>query len=302
MRKLVWLLAILLTLGIIVHYLNDQVAIAHCLEQGGSFNYQTDFCSFRESYQGSKGFIENHLAFFLMWLVAFIAAIASLIIGQVGTNPEISKPSKNTKKRLLMIDNYDSFTYNLVQYFGEIGLEMEQESNSKAGLELIIKRNDEITIKQIETLNPDYIVISPGPCTPDKSGVCLEVITHFANKKPILGVCLGHQAMAQVYGGDVVRAEQVMHGKTSNIYHNGQGVFKNLPSPFKATRYHSLIVKANTLPKEFEITAWTQDTNGDLEYIMGIRHKNLPMEGVQFHPESILSEYGHQILRNFLRG
>ncbi|NVJ68551.1 MAG: aminodeoxychorismate/anthranilate synthase component II, partial [Gammaproteobacteria bacterium] len=297
MRKVVWLLAILLTIGISLHYLNDQAAIDNCLEQGGSFNYQTDFCSFQESYQGSKGFISNHLPFFLMWITASLIALASLILGIVKTPVEyeeslkrklaLSDPPKNTvaKKRLLMIDNYDSFTYNLVQYFGEIGLELEKDK-SESGLELIVKRNDEIDIAAIEQLNPDYIVISPGPCTPNESGVSLEVIKGFAGNTPILGVCLGHQAMAQVYGGDVIKADKVMHGKTSDIYHNGQGVFKDLPNPFKATRYHSLIVKADTLPNEFEVTAWTQDANDDLEYIMGIRHKELAMEGVQFHPES----------------
>lgn len=200
-----------------------------------------------------------------------------------------------------MIDNYDSFTYNLIQYFGEISLEMQRfPQDGLYGLELIVKRNDEITFEQVTEIDPDFIVISPGPCTPNESGISLEIIEKLAGKKPILGVCLGHQAMAQVYGGDVIKADKVMHGKTSEIYHNGKGVFKDLPNPFKATRYHSLIVKQETLPKEFEITAWTQDQNGDLEYIMGIRHKNLDLEGVQFHPESILSQHGHQILKNYL--
>ncbi len=312
MRKVVWLLAILLTIGIIVHYFNDQAAIDSCLDGGGNFNYQTDFCSYKETYKGSSAFISNHMPFFLMWLIATIFAVASLTMGIVKTPveyeeslkqkllvPELVSKANNTK-RLLMIDNYDSFTYNLVQYFGEIGLEMERESNGQSGLDVIVKRNDEVTIAEISNINPDYIVISPGPCTPNESGISLEVITHFSDKKPILGVCLGHQAMAQVCGGQVVKADKVMHGKTSGIFHEGKGVFKGLPSPFVATRYHSLIVAEEDLPEEFEITAWTQHQSGDLEYIMGIRHKELAMEGVQFHPESILSEHGHQILRNFL--
>lgn len=202
-----------------------------------------------------------------------------------------------SNQKLLMIDNYDSFTYNLVQYFGEIALE-QPEHNS---LDIIVKRNDEINLEEIIVLDPHYIVISPGPCTPNESGVSLDIIQNLAGKKPILGVCLGHQAMAQVYGGDVIKADKVMHGKTSDIYHIGKGVFEGLPNPFKATRYHSLVVTKESLPKEFEVTAWTQDQNGELEYIMGIRHKELELEGVQFHPESILSEHGHQILRNFLK-
>lgn len=208
-------------------------------------------------------------------------------------NARVQPPSS---QKLLMIDNYDSFTYNLVQYFGEIALE-QPENNF---LDIIVKRNDDIALEEIIALDPNYIVISPGPCTPNESGVSLEIIKELAGIKPIFGVCLGHQAMAQAYGGDVIKADKVMHGKTSDIYHNGKGVFKDLPNPFKATRYHSLIVKEETLPEEFEITAWTQDQNGDLEYIMGIRHKELDLEGVQFHPESILSEHGHQILRNYL--
>lgn len=208
-------------------------------------------------------------------------------------NARVQPPSS---QKLLMIDNYDSFTYNLVQYFGEIALE-QPENNF---LDIIVKRNDDIDLEEIIALDPNYIVISPGPCTPNESGVSLEIIKELAGIKPIFGVCLGHQAMAQAYGGDVIKADKVMHGKTSDIYHNGKGVFKDLSNPFKATRYHSLIVKEETLPEEFEITAWTQDQNGDLEYIMGIRHKELDLEGVQFHPESILSEHGHQILRNYL--
>ncbi|MRX28014.1 aminodeoxychorismate/anthranilate synthase component II [Kangiella sp. HZ709] len=313
MRKLVWLLAILLTFGLIAHYFNDQTAIKNCLEQAGSFNYQTDFCSLKETYQGSDSFILNHLPFVLMWLIATVIAVMSVVMGIVKTpveyeeflkkklNKDLLAETLGEKKRLLMIDNYDSFTYNLLQYFGEIGLELErQPKDGMYSLELIVKRNDEITLEQIAELDPDYLVISPGPCTPNESGISLEILKKYAGIKPILGVCLGHQAMAQVYGATIIRAEKVMHGKTSDIYHNGQGVFKDVPNPFKATRYHSLIIEQTSLPNEFEITAWTQDSVGNLEYIMGIQHKDLSMQGVQFHPESILSESGHQILRNFL--
>ncbi len=189
---------------------------------------------------------------------------------------------------LLMIDNYDSFTYNLVQYFAELGAEVE------------VKRNDQLTIADIEKLNPAQIVISPGPCTPNEAGVSLEVINHFAGIKPILGVCLGHQAIGQAFGGDVVHAREIMHGKTSPVFHHDIGVFKGLNNPLQATRYHSLVVKKDTLPECFEITAWTQNADGNLDEIMGIRHKTLPIEGVQFHPESILTEQGHQLLKNFL--
>ncbi len=308
------MLAVVMSFGLAAHYFNDQSAIDQCLDQGGSFNYQTDFCSFKENYQDSQSFVANHIPLFLLWLFSAVAAIGSLVLGIVKTPVEFEqslkrklampdeKADSKVKKRLLMIDNYDSFTYNLVQYFGEVGLEMAQGSYQQTALEIIVKRNDEVTIEQIEALDPDYIVISPGPCTPYESGLSLEVIAHFGSKKPIFGVCLGHQAMAQAYGGEVRKAEKVMHGKASDIYHTGKGVFTGLPNPFKATRYHSLIVKADTLPSEFEVTAWTQDDTGELEYIMGIRHKQLAMQGVQFHPESILSEYGHQILRNFLNG
>lgn len=189
---------------------------------------------------------------------------------------------------LLMIDNYDSFTYNLVQYFAELGAEVE------------VQRNDKLTINDIETLNPELIVISPGPCTPNEAGVSLEVIHHFAGKKPILGVCLGHQAIGQAFGGNVVHARQIMHGKTSPVHHNNLGVFKGLNNPLQATRYHSLVIKKETLPDCFEVTAWTENPDGSIDEIMGVRHKTLPIEGVQFHPESILTEQGHQLLKNFL--
>lgn len=189
---------------------------------------------------------------------------------------------------LLMIDNYDSFTYNLVQYFAELGAEVE------------VRRNDQLTIADIEKLNPAQIVISPGPCTPNEAGVSLDVIKHFAGIKPILGVCLGHQAIGQAFGGNVVHAREIMHGKTSPVFHHDIGVFKGLNNPLQATRYHSLVIKQDTLPDCFEITAWTQHADGSLDEIMGVRHKTLPIEGVQFHPESILTEQGHQLLKNFL--
>lgn len=189
---------------------------------------------------------------------------------------------------LLMIDNYDSFTYNIVQYLGEL----------KADVKVV--RNDEISANDIAALNPERIVISPGPCSPSEAGISLETIKKYAGKIPILGVCLGHQSIGQAFGGDVVRARKVMHGKTSMIYHNGKGVFANLQNPFRATRYHSLVVKKETLPECLEITAWTQGENGSMDEIMGLRHKTLQIEGVQFHPESILTEHGHQLLQNFL--
>ncbi|MDR9793850.1 aminodeoxychorismate/anthranilate synthase component II [Aeribacillus composti] len=184
---------------------------------------------------------------------------------------------------ILMIDNYDSFTYNLVQYLGELGEE------------LVVRRNDEITIEEIEQLNPAYLMISPGPCTPNEAGISMEAIKYFAGKIPIFGVCLGHQSIAQVFGGDVVRADKLMHGKTSQIYHDGKTIFDGLDNPFTATRYHSLIVKKETLPDCFEISAWTNDGE-----IMGIRHKSLQVEGVQFHPESIMTEHGKLMLKHFL--
>ncbi|HBZ15152.1 MAG TPA: anthranilate/aminodeoxychorismate synthase component II [Pantoea sp.] len=188
---------------------------------------------------------------------------------------------------LLLIDNYDSFTWNLYQYFCELGADVR------------VVRNDAITLDEIEALPLTHLVISPGPCTPDQSGISLAAIRHFAGRVPILGVCLGHQAIAQAYGAQVVRARQVMHGKTSRIQHSNQGVFRNLNNPLTVTRYHSLIVARDTLPADFEITAWSL-RDGEPDEIMGFRHRTLPLEGVQFHPESILSEQGHQLLANFL--
>lgn len=189
---------------------------------------------------------------------------------------------------LLMIDNYDSFTYNLVQYFGELGAEV------------VVHRNDQITVDDVAALKPRHIVLSPGPCTPDDAGICLELIERLKGQFPILGVCLGHQAIGQAFGGTVVRARQVMHGKTSAVVHNSHGVFRDLPSPYTATRYHSLIVDRVGLPDCFETTAWTVTDDGAIDEIMGIRHKTLPIEGVQFHPESILTEHGHALLKNFM--
>ena len=190
---------------------------------------------------------------------------------------------------LLMIDNYDSFTYNLVQYFGELKAEVE------------VVRNDQISIADIETMAPDHLVISPGPCTPNEAGISMEAIRHFAGKLPILGVCLGHQSIGQVFGGKIVHANAIMHGKTSMIVHTGQGVFAGLPSPFEATRYHSLVIEKDSVPDCLEITAWTETENGAMDEIMGVRHKDFAIEGVQFHPESILTQHGHQLLRNFLQ-
>jgi anthranilate synthase component 2 len=190
---------------------------------------------------------------------------------------------------LLMIDNYDSFTYNLVQYFAELGADVQ------------VVRNDTLTLDDIEALQPERLVISPGPCTPDQAGVSLAAIRHFAGRLPILGVCLGHQAIGQAFGGHVVRAGQVMHGKTSPVHHRHQGVFAELPNPLRATRYHSLVIDKARLPACLEVTAWTENADGSLEEIMGVRHRTLDVEGVQFHPESILSEAGHDLLANFLR-
>jgi anthranilate synthase component 2 len=187
-----------------------------------------------------------------------------------------------------MIDNYDSFTYNLVQYLGELGEDVH------------VVRNDELGVAQIAALRPERIVISPGPCTPNEAGVSLELVTKLAGSVPILGVCLGHQSIGQAFGGKVVRARQIMHGKTSMIRHTGQGVFAGLPDPFEATRYHSLVVERASLPKELEITAWTETPDGRFDEIMGLRHVSLPVEGVQFHPESILTRVGHDLLRNFV--
>ncbi len=191
---------------------------------------------------------------------------------------------------LLMIDNYDSFTYNLVQYFGELGADVR------------VFRNDEIDIAGIQSLKPDHLVISPGPCTPLQAGISVEAIKTFAGKLPILGVCLGHQSIGQAFGGDIVHAGEIMHGKTSPVYHADAGVFNGLNNPFRATRYHSLVIDKNTLPDCLEITAWTQQAAGEIDEIMGVRHKTLDIQGVQFHPESILTEHGHQMLKNFLDG
>lgn len=184
---------------------------------------------------------------------------------------------------ILMIDNYDSFTYNLVQYVGELGEELQ------------VYRNDKITLEEIERLNPDYLMISPGPCTPNEAGISMEVIRHFAGNIPILGVCLGHQSIGQVFGGKVVRAERLMHGKTSDVFHDGKTIFQGIPSPFTAARYHSLLVEEVSLPDELEVTARTADGE-----IMAVRHRDYPIEGVQFHPESIITQHGKQLLKNFL--
>ncbi|HFK1754945.1 TPA: aminodeoxychorismate/anthranilate synthase component II [Bacillus cereus] len=184
---------------------------------------------------------------------------------------------------ILMIDNYDSFTFNLVQFLGELGQE------------LVVKRNDEVTISDIENMKPDFLMISPGPCSPNEAGISMEVIKYFAGKIPIFGVCLGHQSIAQVFGGEVVRAERLMHGKTSLMHHDGKTIFSDIPNPFTATRYHSLIVKKETLPDCLEITSWTEEGE-----IMALRHKALPIEGVQFHPESIMTSHGKELLQNFI--
>jgi len=190
---------------------------------------------------------------------------------------------------LLMIDNYDSFTYNVVQYLGELGADVH------------VVRNDEISVDEIEALAPERIVLSPGPCTPNEAGISMDVVRRWAGKLPILGICLGHQSIGQVFGGEVVRARKVMHGKTSPIHHRGQGVFHGLSEPFEATRYHSLVVAKESLPDVLEITAWTETESGDIDEIMGLRHRELPIEGVQFHPESILTAHGHDLLQNFLQ-
>ncbi len=189
---------------------------------------------------------------------------------------------------LLMIDNYDSFTYNLVQYFGELGEE------------ILVYRNDKISIAEIEALSPERIVVSPGPCTPNEAGLSLELMEHFKGKLPLLGVCLGHQSIGQAFGGRIVHAKEIMHGKTSEIYHNNNDVFAGLDNPFTATRYHSLVIEQETLPDCFEVTAWTQTDEGEIDEIMGVRHKEYAISGVQFHPESILTSYGHELLKNFL--
>jgi anthranilate synthase component 2 len=189
---------------------------------------------------------------------------------------------------ILMIDNYDSFTYNLVQYLGELGADVNTV------------RNDEITIDEIRELSPQGIVISPGPCTPDDAGISLDVVAELGGLFPLLGVCLGHQCIGQVFGGQVVRADKVMHGKTSMMFHRGEGVFAGLPQPFEATRYHSLVLKKDSVPDCLEVTAWTEKPGGEIEEIMGVRHKSLPVEGVQFHPESIMTRCGHDLLQNFI--
>jgi anthranilate synthase component 2 len=190
---------------------------------------------------------------------------------------------------LLMIDNYDSFTYNLVHYFAELGQTVE------------VVRNDALTVEQVAAMEPDYIVLSPGPCTPYEAGICVPVLEQLAGRFPIFGVCLGHQSIGQAFGGHVIRAKTIMHGKTSMIHHMATGVFAGLPSPFEATRYHSLVVEHATLPDCLEVTAWTENPDGSLDEIMGLRHRTLPVEGVQFHPESILTQHGHAMLRNFLQ-
>ncbi len=189
---------------------------------------------------------------------------------------------------LLMIDNYDSFTYNIVQYLGELGADVR------------VFRNDQITIGEIEEMTPDRIVISPGPCTPNEAGISIDTIKRFKGKVPILGVCLGHQSIGQAFGGDVIHARKIMHGKTSPIYHNDTDIFHGLDNPFTATRYHSLVVSKETLPDCLEVTAWTETADGKLDEIMGLRHKDFEISGVQFHPESILTQHGHDMLKNFL--
>ena len=190
---------------------------------------------------------------------------------------------------LLMIDNYDSFTYNIVQYLSELGADVE------------VVRNDQISVADIEAMQPQQIVISPGPCTPDEAGISVDTVKTFAGKIPMLGICLGHQSIAQAFGGRIIRAGQVMHGKLSDIYHNGDGVFAELQQGFSATRYHSLVIDQAQLPDCLEVTAWTQQEDGSVEEIMGVRHRHYNLEGVQFHPESILSQHGHDLLNNFLR-
>jgi anthranilate synthase component 2 len=189
---------------------------------------------------------------------------------------------------LLMIDNYDSFTYNLVQYLGELGVDVR------------VHRNDEISLTEVDELQPDQIVISPGPCTPSEAGISVDVIKQYGGEIPILGVCLGHQAIGQAFGGKIVHAREVMHGKTSPIYHSSSGVFTGLDNPYTATRYHSLVIERESLPECLEITAWTQLEDGSMDEIMGVRHRELDVQGVQFHPESILTDHGHDLLRNFI--
>jgi len=189
---------------------------------------------------------------------------------------------------LVMIDNYDSFTFNIVQYFAQLGMDVR------------VFRNDEVTLEEIQALKPTHLVISPGPCSPNEAGISMDAIRYFAGKLPILGVCLGHQSIGQVFGGKIILAKQVMHGKTSLIYHTGEGVFANLPNPYTATRYHSLVIDQASCPSVLKITAWTQNDKGERDEIMAVEHLHFPIEGVQFHPESILTEHGHALLKNFL--
>ena len=189
---------------------------------------------------------------------------------------------------LIMIDNYDSFTYNLVQYLGELGADVR------------VFRNDGVTVEELKRMQPERIMISPGPCTPNEAGISMDVIRAFAGEVPVLGVCLGHQSIGQVYGGDIVHAREIMHGKTSLVHHSGKYVFKGIDNPYTATRYHSLVIDKQTLPDCLEITAWTETEDGEMDEIMGVKHKQLAVEGVQFHPESILTEHGHDLLKNFL--
>jgi anthranilate synthase component 2 len=203
-------------------------------------------------------------------------------------NEQVRERQKDIRPRVLMIDNYDSFTYNLVQYLAELGAEVQ------------VVRNDQISVEEIAAIDPDKIVISPGPCTPKEAGISVDALHRYAGKSPILGVCLGHQSIGYAFGGNIIHAKSIMHGKTSLMHHAGQGVFRGLANPFQATRYHSLVIERETLPDCLEITAWTETPDGQFEEIMGVRHKSLPIEGVQFHPESILTEHGHALLRNFL--
>ena len=190
---------------------------------------------------------------------------------------------------LILIDNYDSFTWNLVHYLGELGATT------------VVHRNDKISVGQVISAKPEAIVLSPGPCTPNEAGICLELIEKAAGDIPIFGVCLGHQSIGQAFGGRIVRAREVMHGKTSSVYHAGSGVFSGLQNPFEATRYHSLVIEKETIPDCLEITAWTRDEGGNMDEIMGVRHREMPIQGVQFHPESILTQHGHDLLENFLK-